>query len=1188
MRTFSNRTVEMATTGARAGGVIVNNYGNAVNETGKRAKGTTGAFNSLSRANITLMEGFRRHVAQITALRTLVYQAAFWFGPLVYGIIKVNAEYERQMQLLKNLSGQSSEVAKTQWANQTREQLAMLAMTNPYSLHSITDAFVKMKTVGLDPLNGQLQTLMDSLAAFGRDDQSLRNATLAIQEMVGKTSVSMKELRRQLGQYIPDAMKSMAEGMGMSMKDFYKAVQTGTIESREAIKKMLAVLDLAHRGAANNMMMTWTGLFARLTTTWQLFVAKLEHPPNGGRDSFIGQMKKDVNDLMVFLNSPAGVNFAISVDQGLASVARGLEEIIKFVLEWKDQIVFAAKTFALLWGGKLVLGVLTSLISVFTAGFRLMLLATNALTGVMGSAAAAQGVFAGAVRSTAVALGVCATAEEAATLGIGALAGAMGLALGVAVALAGAIWIVVAALNAQTNAQKNSDLAKRAARGNAWQEDENGNSTDRDATKKRLLATKADADFYRKGGYRVNAEGQPEYIPPNPAKANQLEAEYNKGAHAYNAMNANTANARVKMENVAFEQSQPDPYAGIRSKYNNLKYPIGKDGQAGAVDPKKFAQLDTAEAHEMAGAAQMDIWRLQKMKKGATPAMQAAIDQQIEKRQGDIDSFINKDAKSINEPNAFVKGDKKKKKKKGARNPLEGTENAFTNTYVQTADLQHQYDDLVNGTSTEFNGEAARAEGERISKLYKTKDALRMAMQAEKDRQEELKKSIKVEQAIKDVQDKRSKTDDEIRKGLDDLRSNYISVTTEANNYRGELEREKRSELEIAEARMASGKATADNIRQYIELKQAIYDAVRAKQAELVVEAAKDAKQSNEEYYATFRSPGQQADYQAGLDRARYSNALDNAIRLSKTYNNVDHDLAQAKAELNRLTEEGTHKETDEIIVTTQRRVQLDEENKAAIESIPYLQERLRIIDQETEARKKWSGAGGPLFDWAKKAAADFNNLGESMGNVLTGAMDDFISSLADGKMAFADFAKTVLKQLLLIIIRGLIARAIMSALGLSGWGGGQYSSSAGMDFSGAGSGLDFGTSFSGAGMGFGHKGMIAGGSPTFTRNVNPAMFAFARRYHTGGIVGLGSDEVPIVAQKGEGIFTKDQMEALGQSSKGSNVQVNVINQTGVQADAERKPPKFDGEKWVETIILKKVSTAGPVRDALTAAVKRN
>lgn len=75
------------------------------------------------------------------------------------------------------------------------------------------------------------------------------------------------------------------------------------------------------------------------------------------------------------------------------------------------------------------------------------------------------------------------------------------------------------------------------------------------------------------------------------------------------------------------------------------------------------------------------------------------------------------------------------------------------------------------------------------------------------------------------------------------------------------------------------------------------------------------------------------------------------------------------------------------------------------------------------------------------------------------------------------------------------------------------------------------------------HSGGMVGGEPTFSRRVSTAAFSGAPRFHSGGITG---DEVPIIAKKGEGVFTPGQMRAigagLGAASAGPNISISVIN----------------------------------------------
>jgi len=57
-----------------------------------------------------------------------------------------------------------------------------------------------------------------------------------------------------------------------------------------------------------------------------------------------------------------------------------------------------------------------------------------------------------------------------------------------------------------------------------------------------------------------------------------------------------------------------------------------------------------------------------------------------------------------------------------------------------------------------------------------------------------------------------------------------------------------------------------------------------------------------------------------------------------------------------------------------------------------------------------------------------------------------------------------------------------------------------------------------------GHSGGVVGSDKFASRWVNPAIFATARRAHSG----LGPGEIPIIGREEEGIFTPGQMKALG------------------------------------------------------------
>ncbi|RLA02594.1 MAG: phage tail tape measure protein [Gammaproteobacteria bacterium] len=165
-----------------------------------------------------------------------------------------------------------------------------------------------------------------------------------------------------------------------------------------------------------------------------------------------------------------------------------------------------------------------------------------------------------------------------------------------------------------------------------------------------------------------------------------------------------------------------------------------------------------------------------------------------------------------------------------------------------------------------------------------------------------------------------------------------------------------------------------------------------------------------------------------------------------------------------------------------------------------------------------------------EKAAIDADNWKETMLRIgselndklatgMTDALWDFIDGTKSAKEAFADFARDTVQWLAKIIIRQTILNALQGLMG--GMGSGQSGMPAVMG--GMWAGVD-------------HQGGIAGSGASPVRVVNPAVFSNAPKYGGGGIA--GKDEVPIIAHKGEGIFTPEQMAALG------NQEINIVNIT--------------------------------------------
>lgn len=203
------------------------------------------------------------------------------------------------------------------------------------------------------------------------------------------------------------------------------------------------------------------------------------------------------------------------------------------------------------------------------------------------------------------------------------------------------------------------------------------------------------------------------------------------------------------------------------------------------------------------------------------------------------------------------------------------------------------------------------------------------------------------------------------------------------------------------------------------------------------------------------------------------------------------------------------------------------------------------------------------------------NNAFKQISSAIEGSLTTGLADIVDGTKSvgqgFADMGKLVIRAIEEMIIKITIIQPLMR--GLQGAMGGLGSFS----FGGGGSTGAAASSTGAAGVGglggLYHTGGMVGSEPTSMRYIHPAYFDNAPKFHTGGIAG---DEVPIIAKRGEGVFTPGQMAALGGGGS-SSVNVTVVNQTGVQADTETsKGPNGD-----ITITLKKM-VDGIVADSMS------
>jgi tape measure domain-containing protein len=293
-----------------------------------------------------IASGFRRAIITVGAIRFALMDISDVLGPLTTGALKAGGEVERLGLLMRGLSTETNEAMKRIDAMKNTEFVFNLAKSAPFEVKDLADAFVKLKSAGIDPTNGSLKGLVDSVARFGGTSENLKRAAIAIQQMSGKGVISMEELRQQLGEAVPNAMALLAQGMGISMSKLTKLVSDGVVKSEDALSRLSTMMQLVNGGAAQAMMESYVGLVSRMKTEWMLF-------QNAISEAGFGDAAKNVlRDLIQLFQSTDGRGFAIGIGETLASITNSLRDAAR----WISEHIGLIKTLAWSYAGFLAAG----------------------------------------------------------------------------------------------------------------------------------------------------------------------------------------------------------------------------------------------------------------------------------------------------------------------------------------------------------------------------------------------------------------------------------------------------------------------------------------------------------------------------------------------------------------------------------------------------------------------------------------------------------------------------------------------------------------------------------------------------------------------------------------------------------------------------------------------------------------
>lgn len=1083
----------------------------ALNQSGQALRQFTGQVRGANSAVGMAGIGFakfgtrlRDTVVTLGLARNAVLNVWSAFGRLPATMVMATAQFERMQNLLTNMSNADTMADRLADGNRQFEQIIDLARRAPFSIAAIQDSWVKFKSAGLDPANGSMKALLDAVSAFGGTDDILKRASIAIQQMAGKGVISMEELRQQLGEAVPTAMKNLADSMGISVQELAKRVGNGGVQAAESLRNLFFEFNRVFGGQSEKMMQTFSGQMNILKTDMMLF-AKVVTEESG----LFTTIKTVMGELGAALRSPEVQTAATAIAQALSVMIIKMADLVRAVWEWREPIATAIK-----------------ILGAFVIGVRVIIPALGALAagfGVATAAAKSFGTYMAVLKlifaADGIRAGIIATYEVIRSLLMLTPARWVALMVGGLTAVAGWLWAT------RDAADEAADAIIRY-----WDS----------ATPEQIEKSKKALETYGKELRSINNQLKTGgsvvggvFIPFSDKEKAQLQKQADEKVAEIARLETyiNLAEGEIKRRNM----EQSSRLFMLRAK-NEIE-----------------AIRQTAKARE--SAERLEIQKLEESKK--LTAAQAATR---------FRGFTIENEKKTTELVLGILESRRKAQQAilaSAASTADQKQTAFLNVKAIEEEIKAVQDALNGVIAGRMNGipdaNNLKAEKDPLS-IFMKQTAVKIArykaqLDGEKDLAQEVAAFVEEVEWAADGQSGTFRGKTYSARALEDVKALVAEMAakkdqvTEYNNLLTQSKYSFDQLATLAEGTKAelAGWTDAANNGGMGDLNNKLLSVTKqiAKLRENVVSANGD--------IANFDSVAGQV-----LADTRQIAAAEKISDLQEQYRKNQLELATNSQERHQIEMAQFSAEIEAYILRNQLTSQQAEKIRQVTAAI--LDQRQQMFEMNTPLRAM-------ADDWKNQT----ENMKKSTAGWISSGVDAFVEFAATGKATFGDLARSILKDILRIILRAMVAQAILSAIG------GLKGSSTSALPSG-----DVTAMFPGGFTGFAKGGVMTGsGSMPL------------RRYAEGGIA-----RRPQLAMFGEGSMPEAYVPLPdgrtipvslegGVGGSAPNVTVNVINQSNSQVTAEQRgQPRFDGNGYVLDVVLKAMNQPGSFRDSMRSAVR--
>lgn len=1070
-------------------------------------------FGSGGRQALSLVQRMRGEVLSVTTQFVGLYAAISQVGGVIDAIRAVEAAQSRLNAVFDSDGSRVREELRFLSQEADRLGLSFRVLSNEYGRFAIA---TNAANFSADATRKIFIAVAEAARVNKVTTEELEGTYLALQQMVSKGTVSMEELRRQLGDRLPGAFNIFADALGVSTAKLTKMLAAGqVVASQETLLKFAAELEKRFGGALPKALETVTTQIDRFSNN--LFEAQARIASGGFADALEDSLRR----LNEFFRSREGRDFFLEI----GAAAGNLVRVLTFVGENIKPIVFILQSVVAINAALFFRNLALSMQQAATiAGFTVkeFLAADTAGKKMVVTAASGEnafkafgftlGAFITQLRTAVVTIastGPASAASRVALQGLGSAFVAVGTAIKgmvLSLGIVGAISLVIGGLiSVFTDLATTVPDATRAI----------------DEHNRILDSFQKEANEADRAGRDFNAT-----LVDTSKLAAQANLEELKSGFAGVKKEANEAADKISQAFLA-KLSNGDRNA-IRRDLKNLR----DDLTAGKITVFEFQTAVAKMADEMDGAAKGPFIRYASQlirTFDKSRELEVAITEQsfITKTLGGV---VDKAAQAwgrygfkVDEARTklvlLANQQKEQEAQEATRQTAEDKVKTFIPEEARKLDQDSRSKALQDASEAALKGlEKGSAAFERV-----TAENARALAALKKAFAEEDKKAAKQPREARDAQ---KEFNDELRRTNEEREFEASLVGDSARDqaiYRAQLDAIQKAEKAgavITDAQIAAIRETVGaqfDANEALRIKNLIIDEQLALEKELGVEQStqalveQEAREKNINLLTLEGKAWAEVKTQI-IDREK---AEAKARQMTEDVRAVSQEYFDKVREFQQMEQDGAFKSAEQkqqlldqlealrVKLVTMRDTALafarainDEKLIAALE---------KINADISVAGRKTKDLQQELKDTFAQGATDaILDAGEAIGKAIEGT-DSWGEALENVGDIFRSFAADFLRE----IARMIVQRAILDAIGGS----------------------------------VAHTGGVIGRTALPQRKVSPLAFAGAARYHSGGIAGIRNGEVPAILQRGEEVVTRDDpRHVLNGGGGGGTPNLKVVN----------------------------------------------